>query len=150
MSEDEPDSILGAEPSRLSRTRGRWIALSVRCAVWGLVVGLLPTFAHYGVGPLWLMRADLLTVAGLLVSGTGMLVAAVLVLRTLPRGFSALKVASLAAIPLALGLLSIPFTALAPLSAFADLVDAMGPLGLLMGVVVVVALLVGFLGRRRA
>lgn len=150
MSGDEPTPIRGTEPSRLSSTRRRWIAVSVRCAVWGLVVALLPTFAYYGVGPRWLMRADLLTVGGLSVSGTGMLVAAVLVLRSLPPGFSALKVASLAAIPLGLGLLSIPFTAVAPLGAFADFVAAMGPLGLLMGVVVVVSLLVGFLGRRRA
>ena len=117
--------------------------------MWGLVVGLLPTMAFYGGGPRWLWQARWLTAVALSASGVGMMAAGVLVARSLPPGLSALKVASLAAVPLGLGFVSVSFTALAPLSPFTDAVDSMGPLAVLLGVIVVVALFVGFLGRRR-
>jgi len=130
-------------------TRARWIAISTRLAVWGLVVGLIPTFAFYGGGPRWLWQAGWLTAVGLCLSGVGMMTAGALVVRSLPRGVSAVKVASLAAMPLGLGFVAVSLTALAPLSRFTDFVDATGPLAVLLGVIVVVALFAGFLGRRR-
>jgi hypothetical protein len=70
-------------------------------------------------------------------------------LRSLPGGWSALKVAAWAGIPLGVLISCVPLTALAPLSRFTDVVADSGSLALLLGLLVVVSLLIGFLGRGR-
>ena len=128
----------------------RLIAVSARLGVWGLVVALASPFAQALEGPFWLQNAMWLMSAGLLTSGVGTVAASVLVLRTLPPGSSPLKVAAFAGIPLGVLIGCLGGAVLAPLSGFADVVSASGPLALLLGVLVVVSLLVGFLQRGKA
>ena len=92
----------------------------------------------------------MLSALGLVGSGIGIVATSVLVIRALPSGASALKAAALTGLPFGGALCLGGIAILAPLSRFADVVDAGGPLVLLLGVLVVVMLLIGFLRGRNA
>lgn len=158
MSEDdrlptrsEADGQDGPATARLTRRRATLIKISTRMGVWGFVVALVPVWAEVLEAPIGVWRAmQPLVPGGLLASGSGIVLACALVLRSLPPGLSALKVAAIAGMPLGVMIAAVPVAALAPLSRFADVVADSGSLALLLGVLVVVALLVGFLRRGRA
>jgi len=128
--------------------RSRSIALAARLGAWGFVAALIPPFAQALNGPRWLADLAMLSALGLLASGVGIVAASVLVIRALPSGVSALKAAAVVGIPFGGALCLGGIAILAPLSRFADVVDASGPLVLLLGVLVVVTLLIGFLRGR--
>lgn len=128
---------------------GRWIATTSRVGLWGFVVALIPAFANYGGGPLWLARLDMLSGVAMISSGIGVLATAVLLLRALPEGPSWVKLAALGGAPLGLLFLMLGGTLLAPLGRLADVTDAKGPLALGLGLLVIVSLLIGFLGGGR-
>ena len=133
-----------------SSTRAWVIAVASRLGVWGLVAALLPVFSEVLGGPRWLTGSTWLVPTGFGTSGVGIVVACGLVLRSLPPGVSALKVASIAGIPMGLIFACWPVVVAAPLGRVADFVDASGSLVVVLGVLVVVALLIGFLGGRSA
>lgn len=115
--------------------------------LWGLVAALLPVAREVLGAPMsWPRSSQFLAPLGLLVSGVGLVATRVLVLRSLPAGLSALRVAAFAGLPLGVLVAAVPFTALAPLSPFTDVVSASGSLAFYLGVLVVGALLFGFLG----
>jgi hypothetical protein len=139
----------GAWNDRTSVIRqARWIAVAARMGLWGLVAALSPVASDVFGGPRWLTESPWITPYGFSVSGLGIVATGVLVLKALPPGPSALKLAALAGIPLGLLFASWPVMALAPFSWLADVVSASGSLAVLLGVLVVVALLFGFLGGR--
>jgi len=130
--------------------RSRSIALAARLGAWGFVAALIPPFAQALNGPRWLADLAVLSAVGLLTSGIGIAAASVLVIRALPSGLSPLKVAAVVGIPFGATLCLGGIAIVAPLSRFAGVVDAGGPLVLLLGVLVVVMLLIEFLRGRKA
>ena len=134
-----------ARNSALSARRAKWIKVTARMGVWGMILATWPALADVIGIPI---RPDLtgpIGAAGLLTSGVGVMVASLLVLRALPAGFGSLKLAAIAGIPFGLALISGGAAVLRPLGVFADAIDAAGPLVLVIGVVLVGLLIVGFL-----
>lgn len=124
------------------------IRIASRVGVWGFVVALAPPLADaLGV---WVAPTLMGPVSsfGLLASGLGTAVASVLVWRSLPRAGSALKLAAGLGVPFGVGLMLGGVALLRPLGAFADAVNAAGPIVLALAVTVVVLLIVGFLSGR--
>jgi len=121
------------------------IRIASRLGVWGIIAALVPPMATELGGPMWLASLTPMVVAGLVASGIGTMAASTLVLRAVSAGSRPLKLAALAGVPLGFLLVLGGAMVLAPLSRFANVVDAAGPVVLGLGVLVVVSLAVGFL-----
>lgn len=150
------DSDRGVPDVRRNETGTAWtpprsaglIRLSSRVGVWGFVLALVPVLGDaFGmslppglVGPV--------SSFGLIASGLGTAVASVLVWRSLPRKLSPLKVASALGIPFGITLTLGGVALRRPLGAFADAVDAIGPVVLALAVLVVGLLVAGFVSGR--
>ncbi len=121
------------------------IRITSRLGVWGLIAALVPPMATELGGPMWLASLTPMVVAGLVASGIGTMAASVLVLRAAPAGSRPLKLAASAGVPFGFLLVLGGAMILAPLSRFANVVDAAGPVVLVLGVLIVVSLVIGFL-----
>ncbi len=124
--------------------RSTWIKVTSRMGVWGLIVATTPALVELAGARMGSTMVRVLGAGGLLASGLGVALASALVLRALPAGIRPLKLAAIAGIPFGIALMMGGAAVIQPLGAFADAVDAAGPLVLAIGIVVVVLLVVGF------
>lgn len=135
----------GVAEGPVSGRRGRWIKITARMGVWGMILATTPALAELVGVHMDPSLTGPVGAAGLFTSGTGVILTSVLVLRALPPGLGPLKLAAVAGIPFGLALISGGAAVVRPLGAFADAIDAAGPIVLIIGIVLVLLLIIGFI-----
>ncbi len=123
----------------------RLMRVSSRLAVWGFVGGFGAMMAQVFGAPISLGLAIALMGGGVLVSGLGTATASFLAYRRLARTRGLLKTASMVGMPLGASLVLLGLTALFQWSPLVAVVNAIVPAAVVLGGLVIVLLMVGFI-----
>lgn len=130
--------------SPLDEGTARRIKIGARLGVWGLVAALtVPVLSLAGLATASSI-AGAVMVGGVVVSGLGIVTAAANVRRALPPGWSLLKVATVSAMPVGVGMAFFGISSLVPVPEWWRVLAGMGAAAAALGVVVLILLVLAF------